>query len=147
MRSHMHAPSFLCPPISYLLVDISISCETDRYLRHQKFAAFGVMIFPIGILFFFTGLVAYFRKRLPPDWWPAREVEESKLAYQKYRAKRTEPQPISTWKVKNWYVPQNLAFVVTICNVFLFSVFLTPTPTPPTHTHTHMHTHLSPGLR
>ena len=89
---------------SYLLTDISISCETDRYARHKIFAAWGVVIFPVGILVFFTSLVAYYRHKLPPDWWPAHEPERARLSYQKYRSKRTEPKSYGAWKIEAWLV-------------------------------------------
>ena len=87
---------------SYLLSDIALSCETAEYARHKAYAIFGVLVFPIGIAVFFTALVGYNRKRLPPDWWPARAPEESRIAYQKYRAKRTQPKPFAAWQIEYW---------------------------------------------
>jgi hypothetical protein len=88
--------------VSYLLSDIALSCETAEYTSNKAYAIFGVLIFPVGIAVFFTALVGHNRKRLPPDWWPARAPEESRAAYQKYRAKRTQPKPFAAWQIEYW---------------------------------------------
>jgi hypothetical protein len=104
---------------SYLLSDIALSCETAEYARHKSYAIFGVLVFPVGVAVFFTALVGYNRRKLPPDWWPARAPAEAQLAYQKYRAKcswgsctpsgrsaevdiRTDPKPFAAWKAERW---------------------------------------------
>jgi hypothetical protein len=87
---------------SYLLSDIALSCETAEYASHRSFAIFGVLVFPIGIAVFFTALVGHNRRKLPPDWWPACAPAEAQLAYQKYRAKRTEPKKFMVWKAEVW---------------------------------------------
>jgi hypothetical protein len=66
----------------YLLSDISVSCETAKYAAHRNYAIFGVLVFPIGIVVFFTALVGYNRHKLPPDWWPAKEAEQKAAAYE-----------------------------------------------------------------
>ena len=87
---------------SYLLSDIALSCETAEYASHKAYAIFGVLVFPIGIAAFFTALVGYNRKRLPPDWWPARAPEQAQIRYQKYRAKRTAPKTFAAWQPEYW---------------------------------------------
>ena len=87
---------------SYLLSDIALSCETAEYASYKSYAIFGVLVFPVGVALFFTALVGYNRKRLPPDWWPARAPEQAQIRYQKYRAKRTAPKTFSAWKPEYW---------------------------------------------
>ena len=87
---------------SYLLSDISLSCETPEYLSHKSVAIFGVLVFPVGITLCFTTLVAYNRSKLPPDWWPMRAPQEATIAHQKYRSTRTEPKSFAVWKADTW---------------------------------------------
>ena len=87
---------------AYLLSDIALSCETAKYASYKSYAIFGVLVFPVGVAIFFTALVGYNRKRLPPDWWPARAPQEARLSYQKYRAKRTQPKPFAAWQIEYW---------------------------------------------
>ena len=87
---------------SYLLSDIALSCETAEYASYKSYAIFGVLVFPVGVALFFAALVGYNRKRLPPDWWPARAPEQAQIRYQKYRAKRTAPKTFSAWKPEYW---------------------------------------------
>jgi hypothetical protein len=87
---------------SYLLSDIALSCEDAEYASHKAYAIFGVLVFPIGVAAFFTALVGHNRKKLPPDWWPARAPEEAARAYQKYRSKRTQPKKFEMWKPEHW---------------------------------------------
>jgi hypothetical protein len=72
--------------VRYLLSDISISCETAEYAGHKRYAIFGVLVFPIGIVVFFTVLVGRNRHKLPPDWWPVKAPEKQAAAYDAYIA-------------------------------------------------------------
>jgi hypothetical protein len=65
---------------------ISISCETAEYAGHKRYAIFGVLVFPIGIVVFFTVLVGRNRHKLPPDWWPVKAPEKQATAYEAYIA-------------------------------------------------------------
>jgi hypothetical protein len=87
---------------SYLLSDIALSCETAKYASYKSYAIFGVLVFPVGVALFFTALVGYNRKRLPPDWWPTRAPEQARIRYQQYRAKRTEPKTFAAWQPEYW---------------------------------------------
>jgi len=95
--------------VRYLLSDMSQSCETADYASHRNFAVFGVVVFPIGIVVFFTALVARQRHKLPPDWWPAQAPQQAKLAYQAYKKGRGMAKPFSTWKEEQWD-PQMLKY-------------------------------------
>jgi hypothetical protein len=88
--------------VSYLLSDISISCETAEYAAHRSYAIFGVLVFPIGIVVFFTTLVGYNRHKLPPDWWPSKAPEQMAVSYGKYCAKTHPPEPLHVWKAAAW---------------------------------------------
>ena len=87
---------------SFLLSDISISCETATYAMHRNYAIFGVLIFPIGIVTFFTVLVGRNRHKLPPDWWPTKAPEHKALAYNKYRSTTVAPESEAVWEVVAW---------------------------------------------
>jgi hypothetical protein len=87
---------------SYLLSDISISCETAEYAAHRSYAIFGVLVFPIGIVVFFTTLVGYNRHKLPPDWWPAKASEQMAMSYERYCAKTPTPEPFAVWEAEAW---------------------------------------------
>ena len=86
--------------VSYLLSDISLSCETDEYAAHRNYAMFGVVVFPIGTVVFFLVLLWRVRKKLPPDWWPAEEPARARAAFEKYRrgTGRSMAKPFAAWK-------------------------------------------------
>jgi hypothetical protein len=91
---------------SYLLSDLALSCETAEYESHKLYAIFGVLVFPIGTCVFFTALVGYNRKKLPPDWWPARTEAESQAEYQRYGVTCNDtfavPRPFAVWQSEIW---------------------------------------------
>ena len=89
---------------SYLLSDIALSCETAEYAGYKSYAIFGVLVFPVGIIVFFTVLVGRQRHKLPPDWYPALEPQKAKEAFQEYRkaAGRTMAKPFAAWKAAVW---------------------------------------------
>ena len=89
---------------SYLLSDIALSCETSKYAGYRAFAIFGVLVFPIGIVAFFTLLVYYQREKLPPDWWPHEETVKCKEGYDEYRKQhgRSVAKKFPDWKRDVW---------------------------------------------
>jgi hypothetical protein len=89
---------------SYLLSDIALSCETGTYAAHKRYAIFGVLVFPIGIVVFFTALVGYQREKLPPDWWPQEEKVKCKERYEEYRKQhgRSMSKKFPDWKEEVW---------------------------------------------
>jgi hypothetical protein len=107
---------------SYLLSDMAISCETREYRTRQTVAILCLLVFPFGIVAFFTALVWHHRTKLPPDWWPAQEQERVKSAYQQFLREHAEAQRLqgrnstllgagaataaadsfSTWKKAQW---------------------------------------------
>jgi len=89
---------------SYLLSDIALSCETSEYNGYRAFAIFGVLVFPVGIVAFFTLLVYRQREKLPPDWWPAEEKTKCKERYEDYRKQhgRSVAKKFPAWKADVW---------------------------------------------
>jgi hypothetical protein len=88
----------------YLLSDIALSCEDEQYAQYFRFALFGVLMFPVGIVALFTGLVHRQRRNLPPDWWPKEEPSKQKEAYASYRKEvgRSMAKPFAAWKSTVW---------------------------------------------
>jgi hypothetical protein len=84
--------------VSYLLSDISVSCETAEYVRYYWFAVFGVLAFPIGIVVFFTALVGLKRDKLPPDWWPGGEKEKEAEGYEAYSTQCSASDSANDWE-------------------------------------------------
>jgi hypothetical protein len=105
---------------SYLLSDIALSCETAEYASHRSFAIFGVLVFPVGIVAFFTLLVWYQREKLPPDWWPAEEKTKCKERYDEYRKKhgRSMAKKFPEWKAEVW--DEEMAHHIKFYNRFGF---------------------------
>jgi hypothetical protein len=89
---------------SFLLADLALSCETAEYASHRRFAIFGLLVFPIGIVVFFAALVGRNRTKLPPDWWPARAEEQAKVEYAELRAARTSTSSCThaAWQAEVW---------------------------------------------
>ena len=87
---------------SYVLSDISLSCESAEYARNRRLAIFGVLVFPVGIVAFFVTVVGWNRKKIPPDWFPARTKEQCKEEYREYRAGSGMPKKFAAWKVEAW---------------------------------------------
>jgi hypothetical protein len=87
---------------SFLLADLALSCETAEYASHKAYAIFGVLVFPVGVAVFFAALVGYNRRKLPPDWWPARAPAAAQEAYEKYRSKRLGAKPFASWRTEAW---------------------------------------------
>ena len=87
---------------SYLLSDMSLSCETKRYFAYRSFAVFGVIVYPIGVVVFFTVLLWYKRSKLPPDWWPAEMPERARAAYQEYKRAPGMSKPYTAWMATVW---------------------------------------------
>ena len=87
---------------SYLLSDMALSCETERYAAYRSFAVFGVIVYPIGVVVFFTALLWYKRSKLPPDWWPAEMPERARAAYQEYKRAPGMSKPYTAWMATVW---------------------------------------------
>jgi len=90
--------------VDYLLSDIALSCETDEYARYRLMSILGVIAFPVGIVAFFTLILGYQKKKLPPDWWPAEEPQKAKAEYAEYRKEhgRSMAKPFAAWKIDIW---------------------------------------------
>ena len=73
---------------SYLLADFSLRCDADEYQPYRRLAIFFIMVYPVGILVFFIGILAWNKRNLPPDWWPCpgNQGKEARKAYDMHRA-------------------------------------------------------------
>ena len=65
----------------FLLADLSLSCDVPEYAAYRSLAIAFIVVFPVGILAVFIGVLLHKKAKLPPDWWPLGEKEAAKAAF------------------------------------------------------------------
>ena len=88
---------------SYLLVDFSLRCDIEEYQTYRNLAIFFICLYPIGILMFFVGILAWNKRNLPPDWWPEHADIEARKAFDVHRTLPGNKDAVySSWYKATW---------------------------------------------